>query len=168
MSRFVFIFTARAESNILHTVDVESQTKRSSAMTPRDERKYGWIGKIKTFSFGHVIIVGHELEGSDLSCAEIPLFLRGHYLLLGGKSSRNTHKELPPQCCCNTITSHRRSSGNMSFFNCSLGPRNLIVTSAFDCSCRRKEKKSYNSLQNKVSSQLVRSGKDWVKLDKSI
>ena len=128
VSRLVFILTARAESNILHAVNVESQTKWCPTMATRDKSKYGYKRKTRTMFQFHRI--------SERTTKSKALFRRNrsHYLLLGGKSSRNTHSELPPQCCCKTITSHKRSSGNMSFFNCSFGPRNLIVTSAIDCS----------------------------------
>ena len=42
MTRFVFVFTTTAESNILHTINVKCQTKGGTPVTPRDEGKNRW------------------------------------------------------------------------------------------------------------------------------
>ena len=42
MTRFVFVFTTTAESNILHAINVKCQTKGGTPVTPRDEGKNRW------------------------------------------------------------------------------------------------------------------------------
>ena len=77
MTRFVFVFTTTAESNILHTINVKCQTKGGTPVTPWDEGKNRWK-KEKKESIKICIQTGkkrnwEKLIGKSNSCKDFKI-----------------------------------------------------------------------------------------------
>ena len=77
MTRFVFVFTTTAESNILHAINVKCQTKGGTPVTPRDEGKNRWK-KEKKESIKICIQTGkkrnwEKLIGKSNSCKDFKI-----------------------------------------------------------------------------------------------